>query len=326
MVVGASSRRMGSDDDGEEGIFFVQTGRQAGAGRRRSPPKMMVNGEPKGRVYNFSKERKPLVHGEAGGVHGEDDLEAGLELGLAGVEREVQPVEAGVCPGEAELVAGEAVDGKLLVLSVVALQCFEAVAGQPVGAGAVLEELGAVGVVEVADEFPEPDDDGVLGAAAAVVAGVLGMFRPVVDVDFLGPADQQVELALVEQREEFRREHGVKALGQVPDGAAVRVHEMVPPQSLGVVELVRVVDAHVAAVPHEFPHHGARRHDAAVFVRLDGAGLHRVVARHRRQVDGRVVAEEGQVLVVLFVLEEQAVAEEAAGRGVVVDGDGKVQV
>jgi len=87
------------------------------------------------------------------------------------------------------------------------LQVFEAIDGDATGSRGELQQTRLLLGIPRADAFPEVLDDLVVLRVAAVV----GVLLPVVDVDVGDTADQQFELALVEDVDQIRRDQLVES-------------------------------------------------------------------------------------------------------------------
>ncbi len=84
----------------------------------------------------------------------------------------------------------------------------EALVGNAGGARDELEQLELLLVVELVDGVPEPGDRLVVLVVAGAVVGVL---LPVVDVDFEGAAEHELQFARVERLHLLRLDHLVEA-------------------------------------------------------------------------------------------------------------------
>lgn len=92
-----------------------------------------------------------------------------------------------------------------------ALKLLEAIERNLAGTGNELQQLSLLFLVEGADRSPEPLD---LRRCCRVVV-VFGVVLPVVDVDLGETGDEQFELLLVEDRDEFSRDDIVEACTNV---------------------------------------------------------------------------------------------------------------
>mmetsp|Transcript_15217 Transcript_15217/g.33981 ORF Transcript_15217/g.33981 Transcript_15217/m.33981 type:complete len:214 (-) Transcript_15217:866-1507(-) len=148
---------------------------------------------------------------EPGGLelHGQGQVRLEVALGL--VQGQVDAVEAGVRAGEDGRLHGQRVHGELADVAVVALQDAEALGRHTRGASDKLQQSRLLLRCEIIlYNAPEPLDHLVVGLPALVLADILGVPPPVVQVDGGQPAQQQLQLLEVEDREQRLGHHLVE--------------------------------------------------------------------------------------------------------------------
>lgn len=130
-----------------------------------------------------------------------------IQLVIVLVGRNVDPVEAGVGFGQVVGVGIDLVDGEES-WACSTLEGFEALQGDPGGAGDKLQQPGPALLIVRLHGLPEPLDD--VGVGGAVLQPRVGL--PVVDVDLTQATHYELQLFLVESLEQVLGDDLVEAL------------------------------------------------------------------------------------------------------------------